>query len=409
MSKPADNADLLKQLMDSSPDNIFFKDRDHRFIMINQANARWFGFRDPQEVIGKTDFDLFEEEFAQQAQSDEERIMETGEPMLGDEEQTLHNGEVVWGHVTKVPLRDGDGNIIGIIGIGRDITRLKRKELELAETNRKLNEAKLQIETDLQMAAKLQQTFLPQSYPAFISDNGVSLLDIQHYYKADVELGGDFCAIYRLSDTRAGLLICDVMGHGVRAALVTGIIRSFAEELAQKAETPGAYLSGLNEKLYPILRSENNFIFATACYLEIDVSTGELTGALAGHTLPYLIRATAGQASLFSIDKELLGPALAITEGYPYRNFCIALEPGDKVLTYTDGICEAVNPDGLEFGEQHFQQTLQAHCRFPIKELIEQTLDEVEHFTHKHQLGDDICLIGFSLNGLIETQSLPRS
>jgi len=401
MSIIPSNADLLQQLMDNITDNIFFKDRDHRFIMINRANARWFGFSTPQDAIGKTDFDLFESAFARQALEDEDRIMESGEPMLGNEEQTVHNGEVVWGHVTKIPLRDSAGEVIGIIGIGRDITELKRKELELAETNRKLNEARLQLEADLQMAAKLQQTFLPQCYPSFISDNGGSLLDIHHYYKADVELGGDFFAVNRISDTRAGLLICDVMGHGVRAALVTGIIRSFAEEIEQKAGAPGAYLSSLNKKLFPILRTENEYIFATACYLDIDVSTGELTGAMAGHTLPYLIRGTTGHASPFAIDKALLGPALAVKERCQYKDFRILLEPGDKVLMYTDGICEATDRDGMEFGEQHLQQTLQAHGHLPIKELLDRILDEVELFTHKQRFGDDICLLGFTLNDLM--------
>ena len=131
MIRLPDNLNLLQQLMDHMTDNIFFKDRDHRFIMINQANARWFGFEDPQEAIGKSDFDLFDEAFARQAYEDEERIMATGSPMLGDEEQTDHDGEKVWGHVTKIPLRDNAGQIIGIIGIGRDITALKRKEIEL--------------------------------------------------------------------------------------------------------------------------------------------------------------------------------------------------------------------------------------------------------------------------------------
>lgn len=401
MSKLPSHADLLQQLMDNTPDNIFFKDRDHRFIMINQANARWFGFRNPQEAIGKTDFDLFEKAFAQQAKMDEDSIMESGEPMLGDEEQTIHNGKMVWGHVTKVPLRDKKGNIIGIIGIGRDITDLKRKELELANANRKLNEARLRTEADLQMAAKLQQTFLPQSYPSFVSDSGEPLLDIHHYYKADVELGGDFCAVNRTSDTRAGLLICDVMGHGVRAALVTGIIRSFAEVMAHKAATPGAYLSMMNEQLHPILQTENEYLFATACYLVVDVSTGELTGAMAGHAPPYLIRASRGHAAPFAIDQDLLGPALAVLEGHQYRNFRVLLEPGDKVLMYTDGICEATNHDGVEFGEQLFQQTLQDNCNLPIRELVERTLDEVERFTDKQQPGDDICLLGFTLNGLM--------
>ena len=407
MKKLPSNADLLQQLMDNTMDNIFFKDREHRFIMINQSNARWFGFEAPDEAVGKTDFDLFDEKFAQQALEDEDRVMETGEPMLGDEEQTLHNGETVWGHVNKVPLRDSDGNVVGIIGIGRDITELKRKELEVAEANLKLNETKLQIEADLQMAAQLQQTFLPQHYPLFITDDNRSLLDFYHYYKANVELGGDFCAVDRISDTEAGLLICDVMGHGIRAALVTGIIRSFAHEIAHSAESAGAYLTMMNKKLYPILRTDHDYIFATACYLVIDVSTGELTGAIAGHAPPFLIRSASMEAVPLRIDKEDQGPALAVEDGYEYRNFRIPLEPDDKILLYTDGICEAENSEGEEFGEHRLQQTMESYGRLPIRDLIHRILDEAEKFAHQQDLGDDVCLLGFTLNDLMQQDSPP--
>jgi len=399
MNNLPDNLNLLQQLMDNMTDNIFFKNRDHQFIMINRANAEWFGFASPAEAVGKTDFDLFADEFARKAQEDENLIMASEQPMLGDEEQTLHNGEQVWGHVTKVPLRDINGNVIGIIGIGRDITALKRKELELAEANLKLNETARQIEADLQMAARLQQTFLPQTYPQFVTDDGQPLLDFYHYYKADIALGGDFCAVDRLSDTRAGLLICDVMGHGVRAALVTGIIRSFADEIARNAESPGDYLTKMNEKLYPILRTENEYIFATACYLVIDVSTGVLTGAIAGHTPPFLIRSAAIQSAPLSIDPGIPGPALAVMASYPYRNFSLSLEPGDKVLLYTDGVCEAENGDGVEYAEHRLQQTIQANCTLSIRDLVHRILDDVEQFAYQQELGDDVCLIGFTFNG----------
>ena len=394
MSRLPDSLNLLQQLMDNMTDNIFFKDRDHRFIMINQANARWFGFEDPQEAIGKSDFDLFDEAFARQAYEDEERIMATGSPMLGDEEQTDHDGEKVWGHVTKIPLRDNTGQIIGIIGIGRDITALKRKEIELAEANR-------QIEADLYMAAQLQQTFLPQSYPLYHAADGRQLLEFFHYYKADIALGGDFCAVHRLSDTRAGLLICDVMGHGVRAALVTGIIRAFAEELAAKAQTPGDYLTAMNNKLLPVLRFEDEYIFATACYLTVDVATGELTGALAGHTLPFLIQPSTGTPEPLAIEEEMPGPALTVVADYQYRTFTMPLAAGDKVLMYTDGICEACNKDGIQYGEEQLRKNLQVHVRLSLRETGEALLDDLKRFSDGQQIGDDVCLLGFALNGLV--------
>jgi sigma-B regulation protein RsbU (phosphoserine phosphatase) len=400
MSKIPSNANLLQQLMDNMTDNIFFKDRDHKFIMINQANARWFGFSNSQEAVGKTDFDLFEEEFAQKAQEDEEQVMASGTPMLGDEEQTVHDGEVVWGHVTKVPLRDNAGQVIGIIGIGRDITVLKHKESELADANRKLAAANDQISEDLQMAARLQQTFLPQNYPSFTSADGKELLSFHHYYEPDIEIGGDFCAVHKLSDTKAGLLICDVMGHGVRAALITSMIRTISDNLAHQVDSPGDFLTAMNRQLHPMLQTQDEFLFATACYLTIDTESGLLSGAMAGHTVPFLIRPDQALVSPLTIAAENSGPALAITADHDYQTFSMQLAPGDKVLMYTDGICEALDSNGNEFGTDRLQHTIQDCSELPLKELFTRIVQAVHDHAGSEKLGDDICLLGFTLNGL---------
>lgn len=131
MSNTPGNADLLQQLMDNITDNIFFKDRDGKFIMINKANAEWFGLKDPGEAVGRDDFDFFEEEHARKQAEEELEIMQTGRPVLCEEQSSGHGGHIGWGSVTKVPLRDKDGQIIGTMGIGRDISELKNKEVEL--------------------------------------------------------------------------------------------------------------------------------------------------------------------------------------------------------------------------------------------------------------------------------------
>ena len=395
MSKAPENADLLQQLMDNITDNIFFKDRDGKFIMINKANARWFGLEDPRDAVGKDDFDFFEAEFAREQIEEEQSIMQTGKPVVGEEQSSLHGGHMGWGSVTKVPLRDKKGLIIGTMGIGRDITELKSKEVELQQINE-------QIMDDLRMAAQLQQTFLPQRYPVFTDPEGRSLIQFHHYYEADVDLGGDFCSIYRLSDTRAGLLICDVMGHGVRAALVTGIIHTIAEELIRTIDSPGEFLSALNQRLVPMLQTEDQYLFATAAYCIIDVKSGELRGAIAGHTLPFLIQPNQGSVSLLTAAEEVAGPALAIDGMASYRSFKVQLQPGDEVLMYTDGICEALNASRHEFGVEHLQETIEDYNKLPLKQLIQRIIEVVQDYAGSKKLGDDICLLGFTLHTVVE-------
>ena len=135
-----DNVDLLQQLMDNIEDNIFFKDADSRFIMINKANARWFGLENAVEAVGRDDFDFFTREHALRQREEEQWIMQTGKPVLCEEQATSREGYTGWGSVTKVPLHDKDGNIIGTMGIGRDISELKSKEIELKHANDQIAE-----------------------------------------------------------------------------------------------------------------------------------------------------------------------------------------------------------------------------------------------------------------------------
>ena len=125
---------LLNNLITASPDIIYFKDRESRFMRINDAFARKVGLPDARMALGKTDFDIFGEH-AQQTYEDEQRIMATGEPIIAKEEQEdWKDGHVTWVSSTKMPLRDNAGQIVGIMGISRDITERKRTEKQLTET-----------------------------------------------------------------------------------------------------------------------------------------------------------------------------------------------------------------------------------------------------------------------------------
>ena len=125
---------LLTTLMDTVPDSIYFKDVEGRFLGINRAMARRAGLATPSEALGKTDFDLFTDEHASDAQADERAVIETGQLVVGKEEkETWAKGEVTWVSTTKMPLRDQDGRIVGTFGISRDITVRKLAEAVLKE------------------------------------------------------------------------------------------------------------------------------------------------------------------------------------------------------------------------------------------------------------------------------------
>jgi PAS domain S-box-containing protein len=125
----------LFTMMESLPDNIWFKDRESRFVATNRAMLTWMGLKDQSEIVGKTDQDFFSEEHADAALADEQKIIATGQPLDSfDEKETWPDGHQTWVSTTKVPWRDASGNVIGIFGWSRDITAriLGEKNLQMA-------------------------------------------------------------------------------------------------------------------------------------------------------------------------------------------------------------------------------------------------------------------------------------
>ena len=128
--------DRLSTLMDNLPDNIYFKDRESRFVAANRAMLSWTGFKDQSEIIGKTDQDLFAGEHADAALADEQKIIATAQPIIGAEEkETWLDGHETWVSTTKGPWYDASSNLIGIFGWSRDITARKLGEKNLKVSN----------------------------------------------------------------------------------------------------------------------------------------------------------------------------------------------------------------------------------------------------------------------------------
>lgn len=120
---------LLRMLMDNMPDHIYFKDTQSRFTRINRSVAQQFSLSEPEQALGKTDFDFFSPEHAQPAFDDEQEIIRTGKPVIGKvEKETMPDGRVTWALTTKVPLRDATGKGVGLVGISRDVTERVRAE-----------------------------------------------------------------------------------------------------------------------------------------------------------------------------------------------------------------------------------------------------------------------------------------
>jgi len=395
---------LLRNLMENMTDNIYFKDSESRFIMVNKAFCDWFGIAE-KDILGQSDLDLFASAHARQAYDDEQRIIATGVPLLGVEEmETWPDGRITWVSTTKMPLRNAEGEITGTFGVSRDITDHKEAELRAAHYAEQIRRNKERMEEDVRMARELQKTFFPHSYPCFPAKTAVDgcAVEFLHHYRASSIVSGDFCSILRLSDTESGIFLCDVMGHGVRAALGTALICAMVEEVSALENDPGKFLGRMNELLLPILRQDDVFLYATACYMVFDAASGRLRFANGGHPVPLHFRALGNSAQWLMDDESMRGPALAVCEDAQYPTIEKTIRPGDKVVMHTDGLYETESPAGEEFGEVRLLAAADRFGTPPLAEFFPALVGEVGDLAGEAGFGDDVCLVGFTFRSPME-------
>ena len=282
---------------------------------------------------------------------------------------------------------------------------LSRAKEQLEQQAEQLREKNAQMAGDLDMARELQSAFLPRHYPVFPPDASPerSALQFCHRYFTSTELGGDFFDVFALSETQAGVLICDVMGHGVRAALVTAIVRGLVEELRGKAGDPGSFTTEMNRSLCAILHQTATPLFATAFYAVVDAARGTVRWANAGHPPPFHVRRAAGEIGRLQQAGAKPGPALGIMNAAVYATLEQALAPGDLLLFFTDGLYELDGPDGTLYEMAQPTDAIARRHALPTAQLFDELLAELRHFSVTGEFSDDMCLVGTDV-----TRLLPR-
>ena len=275
----------------------------------------------------------------------------------------------------------------------------RRLELELRRSATELRERNTQLQTDLNLARKIQEAFLPDSYPAFPAGVAAdqSALRFCHRYLPTTVLGGDFFDVFPVGDHNAGLLISDVMGHGVRAALVTAILRALAEELTPVAHDPGRFFTEINRRMLGILRKSRTPIFATACYFVVDTRTGQVQFAIAGHPSPIQLQRSTQKVLPLTPPPGQAGPALGAFEDATFPVCTATLAAGDTVILYTDGLVDVGGKDSQFLGEKWLLNTLRQNVQLPTAQLFDAVLANAHEFASDPEFSDDVCLLGMDV------------
>ena len=397
----AEERNLLTTLMENLPHKIFFKDLDSRFIKVNRACAEAHGRTDPADLVGLSDLDLFSREHGEVAFSDEREIIRTGQPIVDyEEKETWPDREDTWVSTTKMPLRDPQGNVIGTFGISRDITEKKRAAEKLARLTEELRAKNELLEQDLEMARELQSALLPQHFPSFPhhATGQASAVRFHPFFRPSMTVSGDFFDVLDISDDKAGLFICDVMGHGVRAALVAAIVRSIVSELRALWTKPGELLVAINRALLAAIKNSEITLFASAFYVLVDLAKGQLLYANAGHPHPlHLTRTSDGSAASACSLAARSGPALGLFDEAKYETFRSKLSHHDVVLLFTDGLFEVEGSEGELYDYEKLSKAVGCRTELSVGELCTSLIDEVQHFSATQQFNDESALLRWIL------------
>ena len=271
-------------------------------------------------------------------------------------------------------------------------------EQRVIERTRELSEKNAAMVEDLGMARELQMALLPQRFPtvprgAAQAASAVRFCSIFHPASS---VSGDFFNVVRVSETAVGVFICDVMGHGVRAALITAMMRALEEQLGETAADPGALLTEINRALCGILRQSGTTLFATACYLIADVATSRITFANAGHPSPLLVRRAPGGVEPLTAP-QTAGPALGLFDDAQYLTHEHPVAADDLVLLFTDGLFEVENVHAEAFGETRLRESIRQRAGVPPAQLVQDVFTEVERFAEGQVFADDVCLVGMEI------------
>ena len=274
-------------------------------------------------------------------------------------------------------------------------------EQRVAERTRELWAKNAIMEEDLGMARELQMAFLPHHFPTLPrgADQAGSAVKFCSIFHPSSSVSGDFFNVVRVSDTAVGVFICDVMGHGVRAALVTAMMRALEEQLGEMADDPGALLTEMNRALRGILRQLGTTLFTTACYVIVDVGNGRITFANGGHPSPLLVHGAACEVEPI-IARRDAGPALGLFEDVQYHTFERPVAEGDLILAFTDGLFEAENANAESFSLVRLREAVRSRKGLPLDQLMQDVFTEIRSFAEGQVFSDDVCFIGMEIHHL---------
>ena len=240
------------------------------------------------------------------------------------------------------------------------------------------------LKSDLTTARDIQQYILPRVFPPFpeVSDK----VDIYATMKAAKDIGGDFYDFFRIDDDRIAVVIADVCGKGIPAALFMAVSRTIIRSKGLQGESASACMTEVNRLLAAY--SVGN-MFVTVFYAIYDLRTGVISYCNAGHNPPHLLRYNGTTSELPVSENTIMG----VFDAIDYKEETLQLEPGDTLVMFTDGVTEATNAAYEEFGTERLDNILRKESGASSQQVVEAVKAGIMDFVGDAEQSDDITML----------------
>jgi sigma-B regulation protein RsbU (phosphoserine phosphatase) len=263
------------------------------------------------------------------------------------------------------------------------------EQLAILRQATKDREQLLSVRNDLNTAARIQQSILPQTFPPFPDREE---FDIYAQMTPAKEVGGDFYDFFFIDHDRLAFVIGDVSGKGVPAAIFMAVSRTLLKAIATQVVNPGESLRRINAMLIP---ESNGRMFVTIFYGVLNTRTGEVQFSFGGHNPPYIKRK---EGQIERINQES-GFLLGMLDDMEYDVHKITLHPGDTILLYTDGVTEAMNGNAELFEESRLEASLMRLNGSPLKDMLDGINADLMSFAAGAPQADDITMLALQFRG----------
>lgn len=351
-----------RRIVETTSEGFLLMDSDFVITDVNGAYCRMIGYS-RSEIIGKTPLDHVTEDFRQYLK------LNRLELAAGDNREI--EGTVLSKDGRRIPvlvhsnkLRDGRGAVIGNMNFVIDMTERKKS---------------------LELAAEVQRSLLPQQNPQ------IGGLDIAGRALSCEEIGGDYFDYLTgrdCPDGHLGVVVGDVTGHGVEAALLMTTARAFLRMRAAQCGDPSQIVTEMNRHLARDVLDTGRFM--TLFYLSIEPARRQLSWVRAGHD-PALIYDSVRREF---VELKGAGLALGIDASIVYQqNLKTGLAAGQVIVVGTDGIWESCDREGKMYGRQRFRDIIRGHARLPASAILDAVFDDVNQFTRGCKPRDDMTLV----------------